>query len=76
MELRQIGGIGAPVTERLGVAPNNCRQPEAYMKLVELKPSALRARVAKIGKPIIRLSERKQRIRSCDLDAFLDQCKS
>lgn len=62
--------------ERLGVAPDNCHQPEAYMLLVKLKPSALRARVAKIGKPIIRLSERTQRIRPCDLDAFLDQCKS
>ncbi len=60
--------------ERLGVAPDNCRQPEAYMELVKLKPSALRARVAKIGQPIIRLSQRKQRVRPCDLDAFLDQC--
>ncbi|TCS60811.1 hypothetical protein EDD52_113105 [Primorskyibacter sedentarius] len=57
--------------DRLGVAPENSRQPDAYMGLIRLKPSALRARCAQVQQPIIRLSERSQRIRPCDLDALL-----
>ena len=62
--------------ERLGVAPSTCSQPDSYMSRVKLKPSALRARVSKIGRPIVRLSERIQRVRPCDLDALLDQLPS
>lgn len=61
--------------ERLGAAPDKCSQPEIYMELVNLKPSALRTRVAKIRGPIVRLSERKQRVRCGDLDALLDQLR-
>lgn len=59
--------------ERLGAAPSTCSQSDSYMFLVKLKPSALRARVSKIERPIVRLSERIQRVRPCDLDALLDQ---
>ncbi|TDE38940.1 hypothetical protein [Antarcticimicrobium sediminis] len=62
--------------ERLGIAPDNCRQPDTYMSHIELKPSALRARVAQIRKPIIRLSERVQRVRPCDLEALLIQLET
>ncbi len=59
--------------ERLGVPPANCSRPDAYMRLANLKPSALRARIAKIGKPIIRLAPRTRRVRVCDLDAVLER---
>ena len=62
--------------ERLGIAPGNCRQPDSYMSRVELKPSALRARVAQIREPIIRLSDRVKRVRPCDLEALLKQLRT
>tara|TARA_R110002124_G_scaffold287334_1_gene473171 strand:- start:1182 stop:1805 length:624 start_codon:yes stop_codon:yes gene_type:complete len=59
--------------ERLGVAPSTCSQPDSYMSRVNLKPSALRARVSQIERPIVRLAERIRRVRPCDLDALLNQ---
>lgn len=59
--------------ERLGAAPSTCSQSESYMFLVKQKPSALRARVSKIERPIVRLSKRIQRVRPCDLQALLDK---
>ncbi len=62
--------------DRLGAAPDKHPRPDAYKCLVNLKPSALRARVAKIEKPIIRLGPRIQIVRPIDLDALLDQLPS
>lgn len=62
--------------DRLGIAPDNCRRPDTYMSRVELKPSALRARVAQIREPIIRLSDRVKRVRPCDLEALLKQLRT
>lgn len=61
--------------DRLGAAPDKHTRPDAYKWLVNLKPSALRARVAKIGKPIIRLGPRIQAVRPIDLDALLDRLR-
>jgi len=59
--------------ERLGVAPSTCFQPDSYISRVNLKPSALRARVSQIERPIVRFSERIRRVRPCDLDALLNE---
>jgi len=59
--------------DRLGLPPEDCRRPDVYMGLVPLKPSALRARVARFQGPIIRLAKRTRRVRPCELELFLDQ---
>lgn len=61
--------------ERLGLPPESCPRPDVYMCLVPLKPSALRARVARLQGPIIRLSKRTRRVRQCELDLLLDQMR-
>ncbi len=40
--------------------------------LIELRPSALRARLQLIGAPVVRLGPRLQRVRPCDLPALLE----
>jgi hypothetical protein len=57
--------------ERLGVPPETCSRPGAYMRHSELKPSALRSRIARLHKPVIRLGPRTQRVRKSDLYALL-----
>jgi hypothetical protein len=59
--------------EDLGVESDaDLAQGRRRRGLVELKPSALRARIESIGAPVVRLGPRLQRVRPCDLPALLD----